>query len=1194
MTKSKIARSGRDALLGLAAAAVAGFGCNGSGREPAVDTEAVVAPLSSNAAPQASDHQWRPHRFGEGRPGGLAPQGNFFGQTSYAPCQPSHLALHGGQPITGATNNTAKVVPVSWGSQSALGYSSTDYDTFWNNSFGGSSWWNWIRDEYHLANVSKTQWYPLMLSPGNAGKTKVTRADIEAELLYQLNNGTLPIYATGWGANGMLYVIHFPSTVFIDNYIGTGTSPQNDFYCGGPDGKTWLSGTGCASNEGGPTFTFSDGSHISYIIMPDQTKGSCATSCGDRSLTALQNQTLAESHELIEALSDPWSLNEASISVHGWYATNGCQQMADMCNWSMTTTGGATVTRAWSNAANRCGDNSPGALADVNGKGTSAILLSGDPDPGTTATVVHTAQSALTANALPSMQPSDVNTTSDWITAQKKGQPIVADFTGDGIADFALPGATLGTNPLSVLPVMASDGAGNFSFNGGGLTTVGAYPEIASSLGAPFTDHVLQTSYPPVTGDFNGDGFADMVLTGGPGWTFTPIAFGTKYGNGQFWAMDAPDYGLNDAIAANSANPLQFVAADFNGDGLTDVALVGLAGADYIVVGMSVPNSSANSRGDGTFGVQNIYLTPAAGGQASDFNNWAATPGVKAVGGDFDGDGFGDIALAGGQGWTTVPIVYARNPFAGSVSFVVTNNNNTANMSAFASAASQPRAQVVMGDFNGDGISDLATVGGAGSTEIDIALGESGLPGSMSWLANSTSLGPFTQAAARANTFATSAGHGGRFSFTAPTVPNLVASGITNAVSLAWSAPGGAYGYDLLRGTTANGESTTPVASNLTGTTYTDNGLVAGTKYYYKVVAKGVAGSSTSAEASATPVPAIPAVPTLQSVTAGDAQVTVTYTASLGASSYTIYYTTTAGGEATGSQYAGQIQTTVTIGGLTNGTKYYFKVAAVGTGGSSAMSNELSATPMGAAPAAPTLQTATAGTSQVALTWTASAGATSYTLYRSTTAGGEATGTAIPNISTTSYTNTALTGGTKYYYKVVALKGTAASAMSNELNATPVAPVTLPLSINSGGAATGSWIADIGTGGTGKVLSTANPLPTVNTSLLTGTIPPQAVLIYGRIGTPLTYTIKGLPPNSNRTVTIYSVENYFNAAGKRVFTVSANGTVKTPAIDVWSVAKAQFKAVMNQFTASTDGNGQIVLSFNASVNNATVSGIVVQ
>jgi hypothetical protein len=65
-------------------------------------------------------------------------------------------------------------------------------------------------------------------------------------------------------------------------------------------------------------------------------------------------------------------------------------------------------------------------------------------------------------------------------------------------------------------------------------------------------------------------------------------------------------------------------------------------------------------------------------------------------------------------------------------------------------------------------------------------------------------------------------------------------------VALKWNASTGASSYNIYRGTTPGGESSTPVATNITGTAYTNGGLANGTTYYYKLAAVNVAGTSAS------------------------------------------------------------------------------------------------------------------------------------------------------------------------------------------------------------------------------------------------------------------------------------------------------------------------------------------------------------
>jgi hypothetical protein len=120
------------------------------------------------------------------------------------------------------------------------------------------------------------------------------------------------------------------------------------------------------------------------------------------------------------------------------------------------------------------------------------------------------------------------------------------------------------------------------------------------------------------------------------------------------------------------------------------------------------------------------------------------------------------------------------------------------------------------------------------------------------------------------------------------------------------------------------------------------------------------------------------------------------------------------------------------------------------------------------APAAPTGVTATAGSGQVSLGWTASSGATSYSVRRSTTTGTGYTLLA-SGLNTTSYTDTNVTAGTTYYYVVTASKSSPAaeSGYSTEVSATP----------GSSATALQTWRqANFGTtSNTGNAANTADP-----------------------------------------------------------------------------------------------------------------------
>jgi fibronectin type 3 domain-containing protein len=83
-------------------------------------------------------------------------------------------------------------------------------------------------------------------------------------------------------------------------------------------------------------------------------------------------------------------------------------------------------------------------------------------------------------------------------------------------------------------------------------------------------------------------------------------------------------------------------------------------------------------------------------------------------------------------------------------------------------------------------------------------------------------------------------------------VTNLVATPGDTTVGLAWDAIGGATSYQVLRSTTTGTEVYLATVSGAHA--YTDNDVVNGTAYYYKVKAVNAAGPGLpSSEANATP-----------------------------------------------------------------------------------------------------------------------------------------------------------------------------------------------------------------------------------------------------------------------------------------------------------------------------------------------------
>jgi hypothetical protein len=109
------------------------------------------------------------------------------------------------------------------------------------------------------------------------------------------------------------------------------------------------------------------------------------------------------------------------------------------------------------------------------------------------------------------------------------------------------------------------------------------------------------------------------------------------------------------------------------------------------------------------------------------------------------------------------------------------------------------------------------------------------------------------------------------------------------------------------------------------------------------------------------------------------------------------------------------------------------------------------------APLAPTGLTATAGNGQVQLAWTPVSGATSYSVYQGTSAGGEGAKAVMSAITNTTALVTPLSNGTTYYFSVSANSATRASGPSSEVFATPAVNAGAGGSGGGGGGAFDPW-----------------------------------------------------------------------------------------------------------------------------------------
>jgi hypothetical protein len=237
----------------------------------------------------------------------------------------------------------------------------------------------------------------------------------------------------------------------------------------------------------------------------------------------------------------------------------------------------------------------------------------------------------------------------------------VGDFNGDGKLDLAVGGED---SPTFSITIALGNGDGTFTYKGS-VATGGAFEVFA-------------------VGDFNGDGIPDFAVANTAADIVT-ILLGK--GDGTFTPSTA-------ATSPTGSNPVAIAVADFNGDGIPDLAIGndpqgGSSGSLTILLG----------NGDGTFTAAASPATPS---------------GVNSIAvADFNGDGKPDIAVANGL----------------TLTMLKGNGDGT-----FASSTITPTAGIsfgsnliIVGDFNGDGKPDMAFAGyeflllGNGDGTFDVA-----------------------------------------------------------------------------------------------------------------------------------------------------------------------------------------------------------------------------------------------------------------------------------------------------------------------------------------------------------------------------------------------------------------------------------------------------------------------------------------
>jgi fibronectin type 3 domain-containing protein/NAD-dependent dihydropyrimidine dehydrogenase PreA subunit len=321
---------------------------------------------------------------------------------------------------------------------------------------------------------------------------------------------------------------------------------------------------------------------------------------------------------------------------------------------------------------------------------------------------------------------------------------------------------------------------------------------------------------------------------------------------------------------------------------------------------------------------------------------------------------------------------------------------------------------------------------------------------------------------------------------TPPDAPQGVAATpvSTSQIDVTWTPVASVTGYIVYGGTSAAGliEIGTPTTAS-----FSHGNLIAGTTYFYEVVAVNASGASPrSTMVSAIIQTAVPAAPTGVAATASGTSITVTWSAVTGATGYTVYGGTSS---ANLTQLGTTATETYTQSNLTPGTTYYYAVAAINAAGTSNRSVTTSATAQGGTPpAAPTGVAAKDSGTSITVTWSAVTGATGYIVYGGTSS---ANLTQLGTPTTATYTQSNLTAGTTYYYAVAAVNASGTSPRSTTISAAiqvavPAAPTGVAATATSSTAINVTWNAV--TGATSYIIyrgTTSTSLSQVGTAATT-------------------------------------------------------------------------------------------------------------
>ena len=207
----------------------------------------------------------------------------------------------------------------------------------------------------------------------------------------------------------------------------------------------------------------------------------------------------------------------------------------------------------------------------------------------------------------------------------------------------------------------------------------------------------------------------------------------------------------------------------------------------------------------------------------------------------------------------------------------------------------------------------------------------------------------------------------------------------------------------------------------------------------------------------------------------------------------------------------------------------------------------------------------TAGWHQNAMDWNAVSGATSYTIYWSTSTGVSSSSTAITGITDDNYTHTGLDNGTTYYYKGATVNSAGTGSLSDEVSGTPrdAPTVTEACTDNETASGTLQGVTRVAVGGTyyhsfyggepSDGCINADNISTVfgSSAVPSGTISIKHAIVITGNGTELTDTWHYYSDTACAVETGFKSFSSDNLAIADNITISSPGRYPAAATQVW-------------------------------------------